>query len=380
MKPLDPVGLAQALICRPSVTPAEAGVLDLAQEVLAGLGFRCRRLRFEEVDNLYARLGEQAPNFCFAGHLDVVPAGDESAWTHPPFAAEIADGRLWGRGATDMKGGVACFLAAISRFVAGGPPHGSISVLLTCDEEGPARNGTVRVLQWLQENGEVLDACLLGEPSNPEIVGEMVKIGRRGSLNGVITTFGVQGHTAYGHLADNPIPRLMRILQEVAGGPLDDGTPHFQPSVAEITSIDVGNPVTNVIPAKARGAFNIRFNDRHTGAGLVEWIRARCESVGGAFALETTVTAESFLVEPGRFSALVVAAVERETGRTPRLDTSGGTSDARFIKDFCPVAEFGLTSATAHKADENVRLSDLESVTSVYARVLDLFFAESGRC
>ncbi len=373
--PVDPVALCQDLIRKRSITPAEAGTLDLLQGVLEGFGFRCWRPRFAEVDNLYARIGDAAPNFCFAGHVDVVPPGDEAAWTHPPFAAEIADGYLWGRGVVDMKGGIACFVAAAERFLARrGTPNGSVSLLLTCDEEGPSVNGTVKVLHWLRGRGESLDACIVGEPTNPEVMGDMIKIGRRGSLNAVLETSGVQGHTAYGHLADNPIPRLIRMLKAVTSEPLDDGTDHFQPSVAEITSIDVGNPAANVIPAKARAAFNFRFNDRHTGASITEWVRAECDAVGGAYTLRTDVSAEAFLVAPGRLSDVIAAAVERVTERKPRLDTTGGTSDARFIKDACSVAEFGLISQTAHKTDERVRVADLETLTRIYEAVLDGYF------
>ena len=329
------------------------------------------------MDNLYARHGTSAPNFCFAGHTDVVPTGELSDWTVDPFAGTIIDGALYGRGAADMKGAIACFVTAAARVLAsrGGQAPGSISLLITGDEEGAAINGTIKVLEWMKSRGETVDACLVGEPTNPTRLGETVKIGRRGSLNGELTVRGSQGHVAYPHLADNPIPRLVKMLAAASETALDEGTPHFQPSNFEITSIDVGNAATNVTPAMARAMFNVRFNDRHTSRDLVAWLRRIFDSVGGVYTLDVTVSGEAFLTPPGLLSELVVEAVKKTLGRTPDLSTSGGTSDARFIKDVCPVAEFGLISETMHKIDERTRLADLAALTDVYAAVLEGYFA-----
>jgi len=358
------------------VTPVDAGALDLLEALLAPLGFVCRRLPFSEpgfetVDNLYARLGSEAPNLCFAGHTDVVPAGDVSAWTHPPFAAEIADGEMWGRGAVDMKGGVACFIAAVARRLAAGAPiKGSISLLITGDEEGTAVNGTKKALTWLVENGERIDLCIVGEPSNPTRVGEAIKIGRRGSLNAKLTVRGTQGHVAYPHLADNPLPRLARMLVALTEAPFDSGTDHFQPSTLALTTIDVGNPTVNLIPAVGTAGFNIRFNDAHTPDSLIAEIRRRLDTVGGQYELTTTVSGVSFVTAPGPLTDLVSNAVARVVGRTPEFSTSGGTSDARFIKDVCPVVECGLTNQTMHKVDERVPLGDLAVLTDIYGAIL----------
>jgi len=384
---VDPLAFAQALIRCPSVTPAEGGALDLLQRRLSELGFACHRLAFTEdgtpsVDNLYARIGTARPNFCFAGHTDVVPVGDAAAWRHPPFAATVEDGRLIGRGAVDMKSAIACFVAATSRFLAR-RPHGfggSISLLITGDEEGPAVNGTVKVLDWLRRRGEALDGCIVGEPTNPQALGDMMKIGRRGSLNVVLTVRGVQGHVAYPHLADNPIPRLLRMLTRLTETPLDQGNDHFQPSSLNVTDLHVGNETTNVIPAAASARFNIRFNDIHTGAGLIRWVRQICDGVGGAYDLKATISGESFLTPPGRLSDALAAAVERATGRRPELSTSGGTSDARFIKDHCPVVEFGLTGKTMHQVDESTDVADLETLTAIYLDVLEHWFADGSGC
>lgn len=378
--PRDPLPLAQALIRCPSVTPADAGALDVLERALTALGFACRRLPFggdgrPRIDNLYARLGDAAPNFCFAGHTDVVPVGQ--GWTAEPFAGEVRDGRLIGRGAADMKGAIACFVAAAARFVGQGSLPGSISLLITGDEEGPAVDGTRRVLDWLKAEGETLDACVVGEPTNPDSLGDMIKIGRRGSLNGRLRVFGSQGHSAYPHLADNPIPRLLRMLQSLTDEPLDHGSEHFQPSTLALTTVDVGNAATNVIPAEARAGFNIRFNDRHSGASLERWLRGRLDAVSGRYALDVEVSGESFLTPPGRLSQVLAAAIRQVTGRTPELSTSGGTSDARFIKDFCPVAEFGLVGQTMHKADEQVAVADLERLTRIYHASLDGFFGRA---
>ncbi len=384
---IDPLEFAQALIRCPSVTPNEGGALDLLQQRLAKLGFVCHRVPFTEngtptVDNLYARIGTAQPNFCFAGHTDVVPVGDAGAWRHPPFAATVENGRLIGRGAVDMKSSIACFVAAAGRFLAQHPNgfNGSISLLITGDEEGPAVNGTVKVLDWLKRRNEAIDGCIVGEPTNPQALGDMMKIGRRGSLNAVLTVRGVQGHVAYPHLADNPIPRLMRMLTRLAETPLDGGNDHFQPSSLNVTDLHVGNETTNIIPAVARARFNIRFNDIHTGAGLIRWIREICDDVGGDYELQPTISGESFLTPPGRLSQAVADAVERATGRRPELSTSGGTSDARFIKDHCPVVEFGLTGKTMHQVDESTDVADLETLTAIYLDVLEHWFADGLEC
>ncbi len=382
---IDPVTLARALIACPSVTPADAGALDVLDGALTGLGFTCHRLRFNEagtdpVDNLYARLGTAAPNFCFAGHTDVVPPG--SGWSVDPFAAHLRDGRLYGRGAADMKCAIACFVAATARWLANRAAEeegdcegfGSISLLITGDEEGPAINGTRKVLDWLAERGESLDACLVGEPTNPKTLGEMIKIGRRGSLNARLRVDGIQGHAAYPHLADNPIPRLIAMLAALGATPLDEGTEYFEPSTLTITSIDVGNPASNVIPSSAGAAFNIRFNDRHTAASLREWIEARLRAVDDRFTLDTECSGDAFLCPSEGLAKLVAEAVAATTGRTPEFSTGGGTSDARFIKDVCPVCEFGMVGASAHKVDESVEVADIEALSDIYLGVLARFF------
>lgn len=380
---VDPLPLARALIRRPSITPADAGALDVLQLALEALGFRCWRLPFgegeERVDNLYARLGTEAPNFCFAGHTDVVPVGD--GWTVDPFGAEVIDGMLYGRGAADMKGAIAAFVAAVARLKsAAGDPSGSLSLLITGDEEGPAVNGTVKVLDWLKDQGEVIDHCLVGEPTNPTRLGDMMKIGRRGSLNAWLTVYGSQGHVAYPHLADNPIPRLMRKLSALIERPLDAGTEHFQPSNLEITSIDVGNGATNVIPGAAKARFNIRFNDLHSGARLTAWVREKLDVVaeGALYDCDIKVSGDAFLTPPGVLSDLIGGACEAVTGRRPELSTSGGTSDARFIKNHCPVVEFGMVGRSMHKTDEHVPLADLEALTEIYRRVLAGYFGAGG--
>lgn len=378
--PRDPVALARALIRCPSVTPADAGALDLLAGVLDSLGFCCQRLVFEEggapVANLYARLGEAGPNFCFAGHTDVVPAGDAAAWTRDPFAGELAEERLWGRGAADMKGAIAAFVAAVAGLLqdnGGAPLPFSISLLITGDEEGPAVDGTRKVLEWLAAREERLDACLVGEPTNPETLGEMIKIGRRGSLNGTLRVTGRQGHVAYPHRADNPVPRLLRLLRPLAEAHLDDGTEHFEPSNLEITSVDVGNPTSNLIPASAEARFNIRFNDAHSGAALEQWLRATLDAVGEPYSLETRISGESFLTPPAGFVQDLIAAVEGETGETPVLSTGGGTSDARFIARYAPAVEFGLVGRTMHQTDENVAIADIERLSAIYGAVLRRF-------
>ena len=385
---MDPVALAQALIRCPSVTPANAGALDVLTAVLEPLGFVCHRVPIQApgtaaVDNLYARLGTAPPYFCFAGHTDVVAPGDVRAWSLDPFGGEIrgegAEARLIGRGAVDMKGAIAAFVAAVSTLVAqGGPPRGSIGLLITGDEEGDAVNGTKALLPWLAERGERPDVCLVGEPTNPRQLGEAMKIGRRGSLNGRLTVQGVQGHVAYPHLADNPLPRLVRMLDSLIDCLLDEGTAHFPPSTLALTSIDVGNPTSNVIPATASATFNIRFNTLHTAQSLEDWLRRRFDAVGGAYRLDLTLSGDAFLTEPGAFSALVAKAVAQVTGVRPELSTSGGTSDARFLKDLCPVVEFGLVGETMHKVDEAVAVVDLHRLTEIYRLMLDNFFDGTG--
>ena len=385
---IDPVDLTRALIRCPSVTPRDAGALDVLQTALERLGFTCHRLPFgageARVDNLYARLGDKAPNFCFAGHTDVVPVGDPQSWTVDPFGAALVDGQVYGRGATDMKGAVAAFVAAVARFLAASGAQfisegrGSISLLITGDEEGDAVDGTVKVLDWLKVRGERLDACLVGEPTNQKRLGDMIKIGRRGSLTAKLTVHGVQGHTAYPQLADNPVHRLVRMLDAVTREALDDGTEHFQPSNLQITSIDVGNAASNVIPARAEAAFNLRFNDRHSAKSVEAWLRRKFDeaAAGGRYELAIKVSGEAFLTPPGPLSELIARAAEAETGVVPELSTTGGTSDARFIKDHCPVAEFGLVGLTMHKADERSAVADIEALTRIYQAVLAGFFAQ----
>jgi succinyl-diaminopimelate desuccinylase len=378
----DPVALAQSLIRCPSVTPADAGALDVLQGALATLGFACHRLPFDEpgtasVDNLYARIGHTGPNFCFAGHTDVVPVGDADAWSDDPFGGGVRDGTLYGRGAVDMKGAIAAFVAAAAAFLDKRGPGfgGSLSLLITGDEEAEAINGTRKMLGWLQARDEKLDACLVGEPTSDRQLGDTVKVGRRGSMNGRLTVFGVQGHSAYPHLADNPAHRLIDLLQPITGEPFDRGSEFFQASSLQVTSIDIGNRATNVIPAQAIAAFNIRFNDLHSAASIDRWLRERFDASGARYDLRLQISGESFLSPPGSLSDTLVAAVRRVTGAAPQLGTGGGTSDARFIKDLCPVAELGLLNATAHKVDEHTSLDDLRRLTKIYGAVLDGFFA-----
>ncbi len=376
----QPLELARALIRCPSVTPEDAGALGVLQAALEELGFACHRITGDNpasapIDNLYARLGTVAPNFCFAGHTDVVPAGDKDGWSDDPFAAEVRDGKLFGRGASDMKGAIAAFVAAAARILASRPADlkGSISLLITGDEEGPAINGTRALLDWLNAHDEQIDLCLVGEPTNPERLGDMIKIGRRGSLNARLTVFGTQGHAAYPNLADNPLPRLIAMLGRLTGARLDDGNAHFQPSNIQITTIDVGNPASNVTPAKAEAAFNIRFNDGHNSDSLRAWLQQQFGAVGGEYELDIHVTGEAFLTPPGELSTLISDAVEAATGRVPELSTTGGTSDARFIKDHCAVAEFGLTGRTMHKVDEHIELAELDALTDIYENILTRF-------
>ncbi len=368
-EPTDPVPLAQALIRCKSVTPEDAGAQDVLAAALEALGFRVTRLRYGVVENLFARIGDAGPHFCFAGHTDVVPAGSEG-WRHDPFGGEIAEGVLYGRGACDMKGGVAAFVAAAASYLQGGPPAGSISLLITGDEEGVATDGTVRVLDWMAAQKQVPDFCLVGEPTCPVRLGDVVKIGRRGSLNARIVVHGVQGHVAYPHRADNPAHRLVRALAALTAAPLDAGSDWFEPSSLQITSIDIANKATNVIPASASAALNIRFNDRHSGASLSAWLRAALAQHAERFDLDIAISGESFLTKPGPLVDTLRGAIARVTGVEPKLDTGGGTSDARFIARFCPVAEFGLIGATMHQVDECVPVAELRDLSRVYAGVL----------
>jgi succinyl-diaminopimelate desuccinylase len=387
---VDPVSLAAELIRRPSVTPRDEGALGIVASRLERLGFACHPLTFAEegpngeksepVANLYARWGNGRPNLCFAGHTDVVPTGAAEQWSFDPFGAALRDGVLCGRGAVDMKGAIAAFIAAAERFIATRGPDfaGSISLLITGDEEGVAVNGTKKVLDWLKARGEALDACLVGEPTSATELGDMIKIGRRGSMTGRITVTGVQGHVAYPHLADNAAHRLVTLLGTLTAEPLDAGTEHFQASGLQVTTIDIGNPTTNIIPGAARATFNIRFNDLWSSATLKEWVAARLAAVGGEYQLQWEVSGESFLVPPGQISDCLAGAIGEVTGRTPELSTTGGTSDARFIQAYCPVAEFGLVGQTMHKTDERVEIADIAQLTAIYEAFLDRFFAQGA--
>lgn len=390
---IDPVNFAAELIRCPSVTPADAGALDLLEKVLTEIGFTCTRLPFQEpntarVDNLYARLGDAAPHICFAGHTDVVPVGAADNWQKDPFSGEISDDKLWGRGAADMKGAIAAFVAATADYLSqNGKPKGSISLLITGDEEGPSVNGTIKMLDWLSTQQEVIDDCIVGEPTNPETLGEMIKIGRRGSVNTTVTIEGIQGHVAYPHRAANPVPHLVQLLERLITAKLDDGTPHFQPSNLELTGFDVGNAVTNVIPALAQARFNIRYNDIWSRDTITDWINENLNAAHDAlnnaidgenkFSLTVDInhSGEAFLTPTGTLSELAVSAVEKTLGMTPELSTSGGTSDARFIKDHARVIEFGLVGKTMHKVDEHVRVNDIQSLTKIYQEILSGYFS-----
>ena len=376
----DPVPILQALVRCPSVTPEEGGALDYLQGELAALGFSCQRLKFEEVDNLFARIGTSGPHLCFAGHTDVVPPGRHEDWKHPPFSGTIEDGILHGRGAVDMKGSVAAFLAAAADAIrhAGGKPAGSLSLLITGDEEGPAINGTVKVLEWMKANGHVPDHCLVGEPSSDKAMGDTIKVGRRGSLSFAITCEGKQGHVAYPHKADNPVHRLAKLIDRIASARLDGGNTHFGPSTLSVTSFDVGNPTGNVIPARARALLNIRFNTEHSYQSLKDWMSAEAAAVGGNFSFTTSEGADAFITEPGAFVGLVQDAVAEETGLVPVLSTSGGTSDARFIKDYCPVLEFGPVNATIHQVDERIPVEELRATARIYRGVIDRYLGQAG--
>src|SRR3954463_6890340 len=379
MPVIDALALAQALIRRPSVTPKDAGALDVLEAVLKELGFATHRLPFGDVDNLYARLGDASPHFCFAGHTDVVPVGE--GWNVDPFAAEVKDGMLYGRGAADMKSAIAAFVAAAAR--TGTPPEkfkGSISLLITGDEEGAAVNGTVKLLEWLKTRGEKIDHCVVGEPTSVAQAGDTLKIGRRGSINFQVTVTGVQGHVGYRQKAKNPIPVLAELVPQFADHKLDKGTEHFDPSTLSFTSLDVGNGATNVIPGEARAAFNIRFNDKHTPDSLVRWAEDRAQRIAQGSGCRIEITSQTsgvaFLTAPGKFTQLVSDTVGSVTGQAPFFSTSGGTSDARFIKDFCPVVELGLAGATMHKADECVPVAEIAALTDIYAALLTAYFAK----
>ncbi|WP_113911921.1 succinyl-diaminopimelate desuccinylase [Roseovarius dicentrarchi] len=378
---VDPAKLTADLIRCPSVTPAEGGALTLLEGVLTDAGFTCTRVDRAGIPNLFARWGGKgaARSFGFNGHTDVVPLGDEAAWSVDPFGAEIRDGMMWGRGATDMKSGVAAFAAAAIDFVQQTPPDGAVILAITGDEEGDATDGTVALLDWMQTNGEAMDVCIVGEPTCPDQMGDMIKIGRRGSLSAWLTITGVQGHSAYPHRAVNPLPAMARLVDRLSAHELDTGTDHFDPSTLAVVTIDTGNAATNVIPATVRATVNIRYNDAHTGADLTDWLQGQldaiCAEMGVTGTLKVKNSGESFITPPGDFSDMVVRAVEAETGRTPVLSTSGGTSDARFVKDHCPVVECGLVGRTMHQVDENVDVAQIHQLKAIYTRILRDYFA-----
>ena len=385
----DALSIARDLVRCPSVTPADAGALGVLENILNSAGFEVHRVTFGEpgtsdIDNLYARIGTEAPHLTFAGHTDVVPPGDESAWSHGPFSGEVKDGFLYGRGAVDMKGGIACSVAAVVQYLAdhGGKPRadgkGSISFMITGDEEDMSVNGTIKLLQWVAARGEMFDHCVLGEPSNVEVLGDCIKVGRRGSQSGTLYVDGIQGHVAYPHRAANPVPDISRLIVALSDELLDHGSTQFQASNLEFTSVDVGNAASNVIPGQARAKFNIRFNDHHTQATLRELVEARLQKAAGnrikARIVWEPSNANVFVTKPGPFTDLAVAAIEEVTGRKPELSTSGGTSDARFIASYCPVIEFGLVGQTMHQIDERTPVSDLEKLTKIYRGILDRYF------
>ncbi len=380
----DCVVILQDLLRCASVTPQEAGALSVLERLLSSHGFVCHRLIFKDentpdVENLFARIGSGSPHLCFAGHTDVVPPGDSGDWSHPPFAAEIEGGQIFGRGATDMKGSVAAFAAAaIGHIRANGKPKGSISLLITGDEEGPAINGTVKALRWMKEHSHVPDHCIVGEPSCVEALGDTIKIGRRGSLSFHVTVEGKQGHAAYPHMADNPIPKMARFIDRISQAALDQGTEHFDASTLAVTTIDTGNAAGNVIPARVTAKFNIRFNPVHSTASLQDWVAARVDEtkreLGGTWNVTSVAGADAFITAPGTFVGLAQDAIEAETGVLPKLSTSGGTSDARFIKDYCPVLEFGPTNATIHMVDERIAISELRATEKIYARIIADYF------
>ncbi|HEY0185585.1 MAG TPA: succinyl-diaminopimelate desuccinylase [Rhodopila sp.] len=370
----DPLPLAQALIRCASVTPADGGAQEALSGALGRLGFTIHRLRYGAIENIFARLGSGGPHICFAGHTDVVPVGAAN-WRSDPFGGEVRDGVLYGRGACDMKGAIAAFVAGVAQHLEGRQPKGSISLLITGDEEGPATDGTVKVLEWMRANDQVPDFCLVGEPTCPVRLGDMVKIGRRGSVNMKIEVHGTQGHVAYPHRADNPVHRLIQALTALTAAPVDAGTDWFEPSKLQVTSIDVGNSATNVIPASARAALNIRFNDGHSGASLTAWVRATLGRYAERFDLESSISGESFVTRPGPLVDILRSAIKGATGIDPKLDTGGGTSDARFIANYCPVAEFGLVGATMHQTDERVPVAELRDLARIYRDIITAFLA-----
>lgn len=379
---MNTISLAQQLISCPSVTPDDAGALAILKEHLGAAGFMCHDLPFGEdngearIENLFARFGNAGKHLCYAGHTDVVPAGDESAWTYGAFNPHIQDGILYGRGASDMKGSVAAFTIAACEFVKTHPDfNGSISLLITGDEEAEAINGTVKVLQWMADNGQIPDVALVGEPTNPKHLGQEIKIGRRGSLNGHITVKGKQGHVAYQKLADNPMPRLVKLLDILSSYNFDHGNDYFDPTNLEITTIDVGNSASNVIPALGQARFNIRYNDNWTKSSLIDKVKSLLDASGLNYEISFEGNAESFITQPGEWSEIVAAAVEEITGIRPAYTTTGGTSDARFIVKYCPVIECGAINATIHQIDENARVEDLENLTKIYYAILEKYFA-----
>ena len=375
---IDPAILTADLIRCASVTPQEGGALQLLERLFTAHGFQCTRVDRGEVSNLFARWGK-GKTFGFNGHTDVVPVGDLKAWSVDPFGAENRDGFLYGRGATDMKSGVAAFAAAAIDFVKESPPDGSVVLAITGDEEGPAKDGTVALLDWMQAQGERMDHCLVGEPTCPDVMGDMIKIGRRGSMNGYFTVTGVQGHAAYPHRANNPLPAMARLIDQLSTASLDAGTEHFDASTLAVVTMDTGNPATNIIPAQCRATVNIRFNDAHSGASLTNWLQEHADKVAKAFDvridLEVVISGESFITPPGELSDLVAHAVQVETNRTPVLSTSGGTSDARFVQHHCPVVEFGLVGKTMHQVDERVEIAQIHQLKSIYTRILRDYFA-----
>ncbi len=377
----DPLALTRALIRCPSVTPEDAGALGVVRGALDQLGFTVTPLTFQTdgqpaIHNLFARRGTGTPHLAFAGHTDVVPPGAVADWSAAPFEGDVREGVLIGRGAVDMKGAIGAFIAATARFVDAHPDHdGSISLIITGDEEGPAIDGTRRMVAWMRDHGIIPDHCLVGEPTNPDALGDMIKVGRRGSLNARLTIAGTQGHVAYPHLADNPIPALAAILDRLSHTELDDGTEFFDPSSLQVTTVDVDNPSTNVIPARAEARFNIRFNDLHSKASLDRWLNAECDAIApGRYALETVESAKAFMCKPDRFHDTLKASIEAVTGMAPELSTTGGTSDARFLVELCPVAEFGLVGRTMHKIDEQVPVDDLHRLSAIYEQVLNRYF------
>lgn len=375
---IDPVTLTADLIRCPSVTPAEGGALDLLSDLLSANGFHCTRIPRGSVDNLYARWGRSAPVFAFGGHTDVVPPGDEAAWTHNPFSGDETDGILWGRGAVDMKSGVAAFASAAVQLVTEAPPDGSIALLITGDEEGPSTDGTIAILDWMREQGETADFCIVGEPTSRITLGDTVKIGRRGSMTGTLTITGTQGHTAYPESAVNPLPVLARTCAALADTPMDLGSTHFQPSTLALSSIDTGNPASNVIPAQAQAVFNIRFNDNHSSDSIKIWadqiVTREVEGTGAQYFLDWKVSGESFFTEPGPLTEIPVDVITDHVLERPALTTGGGTSDARFIKDLCPVLEFGLVGDTMHQVDERVPVDDIRRLSAIYLDMLRRFF------